>query len=143
MRVIVTATNRYGSSSMVSPPTAPVAVSTRAVVKVTGRRSAGRRHRPRPKVRGTVLTRPQPNPVDDTELHGQVEIKLYRRTSGNWRSLSPVRTARVAGNGRFKKRLGAFRRCRHSGMYRVSVKYAGARGAGPSAPRSRTFKLSR
>jgi hypothetical protein len=72
----------------------------------------------------------------------KVQLRLQRRLGGTWRTVSPVRRARVNGKGKFHRRLRSFkRRWPRPGRYRIRAYFPGSELARPATTVSRAFKV--
>ena len=118
----------------VNPPPV-VDAPTDIIVKGKGHQGKGG------KVKGRVLAK-RVQGASSAELGGRVQLKLYRRAAGTWRSASRIRMAKLSSRGRFGQRLGALRRGKlNPGVYLVRARYPGSHSTRPSNSRSRRFKV--
>ena len=94
------------------------------------------------RVRGRVSTSGSTSRATRPTLAGRVELRLYRKAGGGWRTASKAKGTRVTQRGRFRKSMRIFHpRKLRPGTYRVHARYLGSSNAKPSASRSNRFRL--
>jgi polysaccharide biosynthesis protein PslG len=123
-----------GSGDAGDPQGADTTAESRTTVKVTPTERGG-------KVEGNVRTSGV-STKSTPARGGQLTLTLHRKFEDGWKQARRARTIRLVVRGSFERSLRAFQRRRlRPGSYRVQASYTGSRDAGPSASRSRVFKL--